>query len=911
MRRLAFLFLLPTCTSWGPDRELLAQTPEVVTAVEGITEFKLENGMRVLLFPDPTKETVTVNNTIFVGSRHEGYGEAGMAHLLEHMVFQGTPTFSNVPKAIRDHGGGRTMNGTTWLDRTNYYETMPSSDENLEFGIKLEADRMVNSLIRAKDLESEMSVVRNEFESGENSPGNILRQRMTSAAFDWHNYGQSTIGNRADIERVPVENLRKFYKKYYQPDNAMLIISGSFHPQQAMKYVEQYFGALPKPTRVLEKTYTEEPTQDGERVVTLRRVGDVSMVGVAYHVVSGPHPDFAPVDIMATSLVQPSGRLYQALVETKLAASVGGGVMATHDPNLLMYVAQVGQGVDPDKVASVMIDVLENMAADPLTKEEVERSRARLLNDWERSFSESQRAAITLSDWASQGDWRLFFLYRDRVEAATVADAQRTAEAFLVTSNRTLGKFLPTADPKRATIAASPDVATMIGDYAGRAAVAVGESFDVTPKNIDARSVRSTLPGGIKVTALPKKTRGGTVDLRLTLRYGSTESLRDRALAAQLLGSMMMRGTESMSRQAIKDELNRYRAQMSVSSRGVGTLTASIQTKRENLVPMLNLLQDVLLNPEFSESEFETLKRQQLSQYTQQLSDPSAIAQLKLLRKIRPFQPGDPRYIPSTEEQIEIVKELTVDDVREIHTLIGGRHGELTIIGDFDPAEIQKIIQHTIKKLRGTVPYTRIPKPTIKVDGEYVEINTPDKANAMYFAGMVIPIRDDHPDYPALVIGNDIFGGGGALASRLGDRVRQKDGLSYGIGSMLQSSAHDDRTELMIYAISNPANAPKVKSAIREEFDRIRKDGITEEELEKSTASYIESRKVARTKDSGLAGLLGRNAEAGRTMKFAAEREEKIRKLSTEQVNAAIRKYLDPDKMVIVAAGDFGGKPKK
>ena len=210
---------------------LRAQTmPELITTVEGITEYRLENGMRVLLFPDQTKDTVTVNNTIFVGSRHEGYGEAGMAHLLEHMVFKGTPTFENVPKALRDHGAGRSMNGTTWLDRTNYYETMPSSDENLEFAIRLEADRMINSLIRAEDLASEMTVVRNEFERGENSPSGVLLQRMTSAAFDWHNYGQSTIGNRADIERVPVENLREFYRRYYQPDNALVVISGSFHP---------------------------------------------------------------------------------------------------------------------------------------------------------------------------------------------------------------------------------------------------------------------------------------------------------------------------------------------------------------------------------------------------------------------------------------------------------------------------------------------------------------------------------------------------------------------------------------------------------------------------------------------------------------------------------------------------------
>jgi len=412
--------------------QLVAQgqsMPKMITSVEGITEFQLKNGMRVLLFPDATKDTVTVNNTIFVGSRHEGYGEAGMAHLLEHMVFKGTPSVPNVPKALRDHGAGRSMNGTTWLDRTNYFETMPATDENLEFAIKLEADRMMNSFIKAEDLASEMTVVRNEFERGENSPSRILRQRITSAAFDWHNYGQSTIGNRADIERVPVENLKAFYKKYYQPDNAMLVISGGFHPPKALEYAETYFGSIPKPERELPKTYTEEPSQDGERRITLRRVGDVAMVGAAYHVVAGPHPDFAATDILATSLTQaPSGRLYKALVETKLAASVGGGVFATHDPNLAMYLAEVVQDVDPENVADVMINVLEeDLSESPLTEEEIERSRSRLLSDWEQSFNNSQRVAVDLSEWAAQGDWRLYFLYRDRLEAAKVDDINEAA----------------------------------------------------------------------------------------------------------------------------------------------------------------------------------------------------------------------------------------------------------------------------------------------------------------------------------------------------------------------------------------------------------------------------------------------------------------------------------------------------
>ena len=545
-----------------------AQTmPKEVASVEGITEYVLENGMRVLLFPDPTKDTVTVNNTIFVGSRHEGYGEAGMAHLLEHMVFKGTPTYDNIPKAVRDHGGGRSMNGTTWLDRTNYFETMPSTDENLEFGIKMEADRMMNSYIKGEDLASEMTVVRNEFERGENSPSRILRQRITSTAYDWHNYGQSTIGNRADIERVPVENLKEFYKRFYQPDNAMIVVSGSFQPRKALEYIQKYFGSIPRPERKLNDTYTEEPAQDGERQVVLRRVGDVAMVGVAYHIVAGPHPDFTTTDILATALAQaPSGRLYKALVETKLAASVGGGVFPTHDPNLVMYLAEVVAGVEPQKVADTMIEVLESLEDEPLTKEEVERSRSRLLADWEQSFNNSPRVAIDLSEWASQGDWRLYFLYRDRLESASIDDVNRVAKDYLLSNNRTLGMFLPTEAPARAPIPPTPDLAEMIGDYKGRGAVEQGEKFDVSVANIEARSIRSKLPSGVSVVAIPKKTRGGLINLRYTLRFGDEESLQGTSGVTQLLGSMLLRGTEMRDRQQLKDDLNKYRTKMSFSS---------------------------------------------------------------------------------------------------------------------------------------------------------------------------------------------------------------------------------------------------------------------------------------------------------------------------------------------------------
>jgi zinc protease len=285
--------------------------------IEGITEYRLKNGCKFLLFPDPSSSKVTVNMTVLVGSRHEGYGETGMAHLLEHMLFKGSKEFPHIDKALQAHGASN-ANATTWTDRTNYYETMPANDANLEFGIKLEADRLVNSFIRREDLALEMTVVRNEFEMGENNPEYILSQRMAAVAYEWHNYGKSTIGNRSDIERVPIENLHAFYKKFYQPDNIVVIVAGKFDAGKAIKLITEQFGALPAPKRKLSRTYTEEPAQDGERVVVLRRVGKVAATGAVYHVPAAAHPDHPAVEVLSLILGDnPSGRLYKGLVEKK------------------------------------------------------------------------------------------------------------------------------------------------------------------------------------------------------------------------------------------------------------------------------------------------------------------------------------------------------------------------------------------------------------------------------------------------------------------------------------------------------------------------------------------------------------------------------------------------------------------
>ena len=305
----------------APPTTIAVAAPEKVTSVEGITEYRLANGLRVLLFPDMSKQTITVNITFLVGSRHENYGETGMAHLLEHMLFKGTARRTDIPGELAAHGAR--PNGTTSWDRTNYFETFNATEENLRWALDFEADRMINSRVEKKDLDSEMTVVRNEFEMGENQPLGVLFKRLMSASYDWHNYGNLPIGARSDLEGVPIERLQAFYKTYYQPDNALLLVAGKIDEAKTLEFVQQYFGSIPRPTRTLPVLYTAEPVQDGERLVTLRRTGDVQLAVVGYHVPAGAHADIAPLQILNEVLGNsPAGRLHKALVEPGKAASI-------------------------------------------------------------------------------------------------------------------------------------------------------------------------------------------------------------------------------------------------------------------------------------------------------------------------------------------------------------------------------------------------------------------------------------------------------------------------------------------------------------------------------------------------------------------------------------------------------------
>jgi zinc protease len=889
----------PTATPSGAKSAPTAGAVKIAS-VEGITEYRLTNGLRVLLFPDPSKPTVTVNITYLVGSRHESYGETGMAHLLEHLMFKGTPKNPNIPQQFSERGAR--WNGTTSFDRTNYFETVPASSENLRWAIELEADRMVNSNVSKKDLDSEMTVVRNEYERGENSPVNVLYKRMRSVAFDWHNYQNSPIGNRSDIENVAIENLRAFYRRYYQPVNAVLLVAGQFDTDTALRLVVDSFGHVPKPTRSLPTLWTVEPTQDGERTFSVRRSGNIQLVMLAYKVPSVLHPDAIALAFAAGILDHaPNGRLYKALVESNKAVSVSADTDDTVDPGLFTITATVKEGESIEDVQRLLIQTVENFYREPPTGDELARVRLLRERSYEQALSSPQTLAIGLSESIAAGDWRLWFYRREAGKAVTADDVARVAKAYLRRDNRTVGRFIPTDEPERAPIPSAPSVADVLKDFSPTPTMTAGEAFDPNPANIEARTHRYVLPNGMKVALLPKKTRGETVNVVLRSHYGDTRSRFGKSTLEGFTAQMLMRGTTRYTRSELVDELDKLNA-----SGSVGLGSAQIQTTKPNLTKTLELIAHILRNPTFPNTELEQLRKQWITRLEAGKTEPSAVTSEVIGKHFNAYERGDPRYFESRAETIEDLNAVTVEKLKQVHQAFTGfSHSEIAVVGDFDEAQTRRVLERLFGEWVSPIPYQRIENPYQAISSVNQTLETPDKQNAVIRAQMLIEMREDDADFPALSVANYIFGGGAGLNARIVRRIRGKEGLSYAVGTSLWVSDLDRRGVFSMSASAAPQNIAKLEAVFREELDIARRDGFTAQELADAKSGILAARRQYRAQDGFVANYWIDRLHRDETFLKAQVMDDKFQAVTLAEVNAAFRKYIDPEKLAIVKAGDF------
>ncbi|HEY7120288.1 MAG TPA: pitrilysin family protein, partial [Tepidisphaeraceae bacterium] len=368
------------------------------------------------------------------------------------------------------------------------------------------------------------------------------------------------------------------------------------------------------------------------------------------------------------------------------------------------------------------------------------------------------------------------------------------------------------------------------------------------------------------------------------------------------------RATRQLSRQALADALDKTNTTLGASG-NVGVATFNLRTKRANLPAALDLLRQVLREPALPAEELDILKRQVVSGLEENRTQPTALVDNFIARKLRPYPQDDVRYEPTLEESIERCRAVTLEQVKALYEqYLGAARGELVIIGDFDEPAVTTAMSQMLADWSARQPYERIQVSAKPLQSDDQSINTPDRANAQYGAALAYAISDTDADYPALVMVNRILGGSGT--SRLWTRVRETEGLSYGVRSAFAASALDPYADLTISAIVNPANMPKLKTTMQEELAKLTDKGVSPDELKRAQVAWLDQQTVARSQDAGLAVTLARDLYAGRTIRHEAELEEKIRGLTADQVTAAAKKYLDPSHLVIVTAGDFGAKAK-
>jgi zinc protease len=561
---------------------------------------------------------------------------------------------------------------------------------------------------------------------------------------------------------------------------------------------------------------------------------------------------------------------------------------------------------DPDRVRDVMLETIADLEANPITEDEVDRIRNQYMASIEQLMNNSQAVALQLSDWESMGDWRMLFYDRDRLRAVTAEQAQAAALHYFKESNRTVGIFRPDPAPERTTIPAPPDLDSLLTDYSGDEGRSLGEAFDPSPANIESRTVRRTLPGGIELAMLSKETRGDQVNATIRLHVGNVDNLNGKDRTASFTGSMLMRGTRSRSRQDIEDEIARLQSSLNVGG-GAGTFSATMRSTRENLPAVMALAFEILREPAFPENEFRTLKENALASIEASRSEPDSIVSRELSRFYRQqYQRGDPRYQPTLEESIEDIEAVELADLREFHEqFVGASVAHVSVVGDFDPAQFESAVVEALAGWESGMPYAQIvtnyPEPALTPINE--SFITPDKENAIFIAFQPVRMNDEHDDYPAMVLGTYILGDG--VGSRLFARIRGEEGLSYGVSAGFSAPTLGDGAQFTAQAIAAPENVAQVEASFLDELGIILRDGYSDDEVAAAQRSWTQNRQVSRAQDGTVTSMLVTDLHYDRTMEWDAELEAKVQALTAADIRAAMNRHLGLDGLTIMKGGDF------
>jgi zinc protease len=876
-----------------------------------------------------------------VGSRNEAVGHTGATHLLEHMLFKGTPTFNKAKGtqvAATLQRVGADFNATTWYDRTNYFETVPS--DALELAVHLEADRMRNSFIADEDRRSEMTVVRNELERGQNEPMLVLDEAVYAAAFREHPYHHPTIGWRADVENVPTARLKEFYDTFYHPNNATAVVVGDIEEGDALALVAKHFGPLPASGEPIPEVYTDEPRQEGERRLIVRRAGELPLVQVAFRtpaalgqdrVLSNAElaaraaappdgNDIYPLAVLACALTNGvTSRLYQALVESELAVSVDARVDQFRDPGLFNVYATAAPGVEAARVEEVIHRELAR-AAEDLGEDEVEKAKRQIAARVAYERDGTHNVAMHMSEAESVADWRFYKDYPRNVARVSLEDVRQVAATYFREETRTVGHFIPknggpngggdsnVSKTKLVKHAATPHGYKFHHDpHSQQEALVEGASRGAGALSgrdgtgLSSRIVREELETGA-VLLLVENPTTPTVALRGSLRAGSHFEPKEKPGLARLTAEMLKRGTRRRAKLELAGALESVGADVNFDA-DVFAVQLRARSLAADFPALVATLAEMLREPSFPAEELEKLKQQTVAAVREKQSDTGWRAYERLTQAL--FDEEHPFYTHAGERLVESISSITVEDVRGFYEkFYGGRTLILSAAGGFKADEAARVLREAFEGFGGP-EHAEVevidPEPPASARREVVFVR--DKANVDVLLGTAAPLRRDASDYYAAMLANRALGES-TLSSRLGLRVRDAEGLTYGIASRFRAPSLAAGPWYIAVSV-NPGNVGRAIESALGVLQEYVEQGIRPEELEDEKSSAVGSFKVSLSTNAGLAAALW-NAEFYRLgLDYVERYPELVRAVTVEEANAAIRKYFRPERLTVVVAGDI------
>lgn len=891
----ALALLLPFAAAAANAAQTAPVVKPAASLTAGVRETFLPNGLRVITKEVHSAPVVSFAVWYRVGSRNEHNGITGTSHLLEHLMFKGTRKYGLGEISRTLSANGAEFNAATFYDWTEYFETL--SSDRLELAMQIESDRMEHSRIDKADLDSEMSVVRSELEGHENSPGTFLSQAVAATAFEAHPYHWPVIGWRSDVENVPRDAIYQYYRTHYGPNNATVVIVGDFKTEQALAMVRRYFGVLPKiPTPAA--VYTTEPAQRGERRVIERRVGSLPMVELAYKVPGAKDPDNYALDTIANILSSGrASRLYQGLVEKQVATEADAGNPEFRDPYLFTFTATAAPGVTADRLEGALHAEAERLKTEPVSAEELARAKSQLEAQFAFQNDSVSDQASQLGYWASVYDWRFLSTYLDRIRALTPADLQRVARKYFNDTSLTVGQFIPTAQggpqgppPKEAGARVEK----------GRNDRPIPLPRPAPTPKVDRHITRFTLGNGVRVI-VQENHSNATFALRGSLDAGAVVEPADKRGVAGLTAMMLTRGTEHHSALEFATELESVGAALEASA---DPLQANIAGRAEakDFNRLVDLLAEMLRQPTFPTEALQRLKGLALAGLEQAKDDPSSLASRAFSRAIYPE--GNPLRPLTLDEAARSIQGITREDLESFYRKqYGPDHMILVVAGDVRADQVRQALESRLgdwARNPSAAPIPSISVPLAAATKREV-VQVPDKSETEILYGFAGGLKRSDPDFYATQVLNMVLGGGGALNSRLGNVIRDQQGLAYGVSSFFDANLYPGPFEVELG--TNPANAEKAVCSLQQQVERVRQTGVTQRELDEAVA-YLTGRFPLRLEtNAGMAEILWLAEFYKLGPDYIDRYASYYRAVTLGQVNAAARKHLHPDRATLVISG--------